>query len=233
MRIDTNIVLAIDEFAKANKLSKQKLAERLGVSGATITKWHRVGSGIVNSRWNNQLFPLLKAYLPKERIYIDDAGVERYSSTTAKQSNYFFEPKYVPVKVPIFTLDMISDYDDTLDSITQYAQNNGADSVEFRPKSSQRVSSVFAVSIQDTRLSNFPFKTMTLFVSSGDRPQDSGLVLVRPIKGKAFVGEYKRDLQNFSITEIGGTQSVSGEIAQAKQLISWVFPVLYTEAVTF
>lgn len=233
MRIDTNIILALDAFAKENKLSKMKLAEKLGVSGATITKWHRVGSGIVTSRWDNQLFQLLKPYLPKERIYIDDAGVERYSSVTSKQSTYFFEPKYIPVKVPAFTMDEISCYDDTLDSIMQFAQNTGVENVEFRPKSSQRVSSVFAIKSDNNRLTNFPFKSLTLFVSSSDRPLDSGLVLVRPINGTVFVGEYKREGQNFTVTEIGGSQSISGEVTKAKRFISWIFPVLYTEAVTF
>lgn len=233
MRIDTNIILALDTFAKENNLSKMKLAERLGVSGATITKWHRVGSGITNDRWDTQIFPIIKEYLPKERLFIDDAGVERYSSSAAKQSRYFFEAKYLPVKVPVFTLDEISSYDDTLDSITQYAQTTGVDTVEFRPKTPQRVPSVFALSTNDNRLTNFPFKSMVMFASAGDRPKDNSLVIVRPFNGTAFVGEYKRDVLNFTITEVGGSRTVSGAVAQAKKLINWIFPVLYTEVVTF
>ena len=234
MRIDTNIVVALDSFAKANKLTKKGLADYFAVSGATVTKWHKVGSGITGYRWDNDLFPKLKPYLPQERIYIDDAGIERYSSTTEKQSKYFFEPKYIPIRVPLFTLETISGYDDTLDSITQYAQGITSEMVEYRPKSKQRASSVFAIRLSGSNvLVNFPATVTTAYVSAGDRPLDCGLVVCRPVNGTAFVAVYRRDGSNFTISEIGGTQKITGSVAQAKQLIGWIYPVLYTESVTF
>jgi len=234
MRIDSNIIMALDAFAKQHKLTKKQLAEHFGVSGATMTKWHRVGAGITNLRWNSQVFDALKPYLPKERIYVDDAGVERYSSQIQKQSKYFFEAKYVPVKVPVFTLDSISGYDDTLESIAQYAIGVSTEMLEYRPKGPQLTSSVFALRIENASAWTFPPAKMVIaFVSAGERPLDVGLVICRPVNGKAFMGEYKRDGANFTITDIATAKSITGAVAQAKQLISWIYPVLYMEVVTF
>ena len=236
MRIDSNIVMALDAYARANKLTKKQLAEQFGVTGATLTKWHRVGAGITNLRWNTQVFDAIKPYLPKERLYVDDAGVERYSSTLSKQSKYFFEAKYVPANVPVFTLDSISGYDDTLESITQYSVAASNEMIEYRPKGSHRTSSVFAVRIDDaSEMMKFPAAAggTVAFVSAGDRPLDVGLVICRPVNGKAFFAEYRREGANFAITEIGGTKKITGAVAQAKQFITWIYPVLYMEVVTF
>ncbi len=232
MKVDSNIVRAIEQFMTDGKLSCEDFARNAGVSNAAVTKWRKVGSGITTVRWKI-VFPLLRKYLPKERIYIDDAGHEQYSSAAAKQSAYFFEPKYIPLMVPEFSLEQMSEYDDTLESITQLGSRFKAKLAEYRPKHKNK-SSVFAIRLFDDKLAPVLPKYTTLFVCAGERPSSGGMAVTLPIKGKPFVGTYNRKGNKFEIVPICGTQKkVSGKVQDAKNIITWTYPVLYYEVVTF
>ena len=133
MKIDSHIVAAIDKYIEDHGITYEEFAHRQGVSCAAITKWRKVGNGMTANRWT-KLFPLLQKYLPQDRIFIDDAQKEQYSSAAANQSSYVFEPKYVPLMVPVFSLDQISTDDDTLESVTQLGARLKAKKAEYRPK---------------------------------------------------------------------------------------------------
>lgn len=231
MKIDSHIVRAIDKFITENGISYEEFARQQKVSCAAITKWRKVGNGITPARWE-RLFPLLKKYLPQDRIFIDDAQKEQYSSAAAHQSSYVFEPKYMPLMVPVFSMKQIAAYDDTLESVTQLGVRLKAKKAEYRPKHKEK-SSVFAVSLTDNALAPvFPVKT-TLFVCAGERPVDGGLALTLPVGDGAILGTYKRQGDTFSVIAPDGTPAIEGKVADAKKLLTWIFPVLYYEVVTF
>lgn len=232
MKVDSHIVNAIDKFIAEHGIGYDGFARKLGVSCAAITKWRKVGNGISPVRWE-RMFRLLKPYLPADRIFINDAQEEQYSSATEHQSSYVFEPKYLPLMVPVFTMDQIGTYDDTLESVTQLGVRLKVKNAEYRPKHKEK-SSIFAIGLSDDRLAPvFPAKT-TLFVCASERPVDGSLVLVLPTGGKTAIGTYSRRGDSFSVTSaVGGKTVLKGKVADAKKLITWIFPVLYYEVVTF
>ncbi|MDD3165299.1 MAG: hypothetical protein PHS97_05530 [Oscillospiraceae bacterium] len=231
MRIDSNIVSAIEAYLSENRIGYVEFSEGMGVSAAAITKWRKVGNGITKSRWE-QIFPLIKKYLPTDRIYIDDAGHEQYSSATAKQSSYFFEPKYIPIKVPTFSLKQLEEYDDTLESVAQLGNRLKTQSSEYRPKHPEK-SGVFAVVMADNDCDPVLPKGAKLFVCAGERPITGGMVVAKPINGMPFVGKYNKSGNVFSISKLAGEDNIGGETKDARNIISWVFPVLYYEVTTF
>lgn len=235
MKVDSNIVSAIETYLSENHVGYLAFSQRLGVSPAAITKWRKVGSGITQTRWK-ELFPLIRKYLPKDRIYLDDAGKEQYSSNSAKQSAYFFEPKYIPMMVPAVTLEQLSEYSDVLESVTQFGARVKAPMLEYRPKHANK-SGVLAVKINTNDMAPILPKGTTLFVCTGERPSDAGLVVAMPVGGKPIIGRYTRDGERFSIQEIGtqkpSGKGISGKIKDARSTITWAFPVLYYEVITF
>lgn len=233
MKVDSHIAHAIDQLIAERKISNEEFSRSLGVSNASITKWRKVGNGITSMRWE-VLFPLIKKYLPKDRIFINDAGMEQYSSATAKQSSYFFDPKYIPLMVPTFSLQEIAAYDDTLESITQLGERLKSKLSEYRPKHKEK-SSIFAIQMADDKLAPvFPERT-TLFVCAGERPASSGLVVMLTADKVPVIGQYSRQGDEFSVTPTDGNRKhfIRGKVADAKQMITWIFPVLYYEVVTF
>lgn len=233
MKIDSHIVRAIDQFIDENGISYEEFARQQGVSCASITKWRKVGNGMTAKRWA-KLFPVIRKYLPQDRIFIDDAQKEQYSSAAAKQSSYVFEPKYIPLMVPVFSLEQLANYDDTLESVMQLGIRLKAKQAEYRPKHKEK-SSVFAVEITDNALAPvFPAKT-TLFACAGERPVSGGLAVALPVGGKVILGTYTQRGGSFSVVSADGNPEakVKGKVSDAKKLITWIFPVLYYEVVTF
>ena len=234
MKVDSHIVKAIDLLIAEEKISFEELSKRLNVSNATITKWRKVGNGITKMRWET-LFPMIRKFLPRDRIYLDDASREQYSSAASKQSSYYFEPKYIPLMVPTFSLSQIASYDDTLESITQLGERLKVGMTEYRPKHKDK-SSIFAIRLDDDKLAPVYPRRTTLFVCAGERPDASGLVVVLPVDQKTpIIGQYIRNGGEFSIkpADRNPKHAISGKVADAKKLITWIFPVLYYEVVTF
>jgi len=231
MKVDSHIVHAIEQFMADKKIGCDDFAKSVGVSSAAVTKWRKVGCGITNMRWQ-MVFSMIRKYLPEERMYIDDAGREQYSSASAKQSSYFFEPKYIPLMVPTFTMNEIANYDDTLESITQFGARLKVGLSEYRPKHKEK-SSVFAISLSDDKLGPvLPNKTK-LFVCAGERPSGEGMVAVLPVGQQPFIGKYKRTGDEFEITGVSSDRFLNGKVKDAKRIITWTYPVLYYEVITF
>lgn len=231
MKVDTGIVKAIEAYLEENQIGYRDFADKLGLSPAAITKWRKVGNGITPMRWR-KLFPLIKPYLPKDRIYIDDAGHEQYSSNSEHQSGYVFEPKFIPIMVPTFTLKQIAKFDDTLESVMQFGTKSKAPMVEYRPKHADK-NNVFALTIDDDSMFPILPKESRLFVCASERPVDGSLVAVMPVDQEPFIGRYSSSKGEYSITQIVGGRSLSGKSKDARTAISWIFPVLYYEVVTF
>ncbi len=232
MKVDSNISRAIDSYLDDNNITAGAFARDMKVSPASVTKWRKVGSGINSVRWE-RLFPLLKMYLPAERIYIDDAGHERYSSATRHQSGYVFEPKYVPQMVPTFPLSDLSEFDDTLESVTQFGERRRASLSEYRPRHPV-AGGVFAVELTDDGLAPVLPAGSKLFASAGERPHDACVVVVNADGGRMMIGRYRRNGDQFSVLDIaGGPVLLSGAVNDARRLITWIFPVLYYEVTTF
>lgn len=233
MKVDSEISRAIDRYLNENELNYKELSHKMGVSPACITKWRRVGNGITPTKWEI-LFPMIKKYLPESRIFIDDSGREQYSSATEHQSSYVFEPKYLPQMVPIFRLDRLKGFDNTLESIIQFAKKNSSGLSEYRPKHSN-ISGVFSVDIDDNSLAPvIPAKTR-LFACTSERPHNDGLVIANPTSADiAIIGRYIRNGSQFFIHSVcDNTVLLSGETTDARALIVWIFPVLYYEVTTF
>jgi hypothetical protein len=232
VKVDSHIVAAIKSYLHDNDMQAQDFAARLGVTPAAITKWCRVGSGITDQKFD-ALFSKIKKYLPKDRIYIDDAGSERYSSATASASQYIFEPKYVPASVPVIPLEQMAVFDNMLESTEQFARRINAESVEYRAKHSGKTG-IMAVKINSDIYSPVLPSSATLFVSTAETPKQSSLCVVKTTSGDVFVGVYSSKDDKFSFTDVWNRKEImSGNIQKARALIQWIFPVLYYEVVTF
>ena len=224
MKIDSFIVSAQKEYIRDRKM---------GISACCVTKWSKVGNGITNQKWD-LLFPKIKKYLPKDRIYIDDSGNERYMSATEHVSEYVFEPKYVPAMVPLIPLKQMPKFDNTLNSVMQFGQRIGADMVEYRPKHPNK-SGVMAVKIENRLFDPaLPYDT-TLFISTGgEMISDGCLVIAKDVNNEVFIGRYCKRRDQFAVTDLMSEKPlIIGEIESPRKFIDWIFPVLYYEVVTF
>ena len=229
MKVDSEISRAVERYLHENELTYEEFSRRMGVSPASITKWRKVGNGITSIKWA-ALFPLIKKYLPEDRIFIDDSGKEQYSSATEHQSSYVFEPKYLPQMVPIFQLDSLKGFDNTLESVIQFAKKNSSGLSEYRPKHSN-ISGVFAVDIDDNSLAPvIPAKTR-IFACTSEKPHNNGLVIANPASADvAIIGRYSRNGSQFFIHSVcDNTVLLSGETTDARALIVWIFRFFTTK----
>lgn len=230
MRVDSNIVNALNAYLQKNELGYREFARKTGVSPAAITKWRKVGNGITDAKWK-QIFPYIKPYLPQDRIYIDDSGTEQYSSNTEHVSAYVFEPKYIPTTVPQISLADVLEYDNLLEPPIQFGKKLKAPMVECHHKIKQGVLSV----VVDKNAFNqiFPFGA-NVFVCASAQPQHNNFVMVKTVNNDLLMGRFVVNNDDFSLVNvINGKTLLSGKIRNARNIISWAFPVLYYEAITF
>ena len=232
VRVDSHIVEAIDEYLASVQGDYQDVARIVGVSPAAITKWRKVGNGITDSKWK-KLFPHIRPFLPKERIYIDDTGCEQYSSTIANAPTYTFEPKYIPTMIPNVPFGNLEDYDNMLESIVQFGKRIGAKEVEYRPKHSD-VSGIWATSIPDKRYAPVLPEDAMLYVCTSETPRSNRMVIVKTHDNNVFVARYQLMTGKFALLDIVTDKPILCEkIADARKIIQWIFPVLYYEVMTF
>lgn len=232
MQVDSNIVKALDKYLRDNQIMAMDLASSLGVSPATITKWRKIGNGITDQKWD-VLFPLLKKYLPVERIYINTAGVEQYSSAVQKESAYSFDPKYVPAMIPLFSTDDLAEYDNMLESATQFGKRTQAKQIEYRAKHPNK-QGVFALKVGNNDLAPVLPENSTLFACTSDTPISGNIVIFKTTDNTVRIGRYEQNNSNFRIMAVGGNKQIAtGKISEARTIIAWVFPVLFYEVVTF
>lgn len=232
VRVDSNIVNAIDEYLASVQGEYQSIARSVGVSPASITKWRKIGNGITEAKWK-KLFPAIRPYLPKDRIYIDDAGCEQYSSTISSTPTYAFEPKYIPTMIPNIPFDMLSEYDNMLESMVQYGKRINAAEVEYRPKHSD-VTGIWATSINNKKYAPVLPEDAILYVCTSETPRTNRIAIVKTHDNDVIVVKYKLMADKFALLDIVTEKPIICEkISDARKIIQWIFPVLYYEVVTF
>ena len=232
MKIDTNIVKAVEKYLQDHQIGAMDLARILKVSPATMTKWRKIGNGITEAKWDI-LFPMIQKYLPAERIFINDAGVAQYSSAVPKESTYFFDPRYVPAMVPIFNAEQLSGYDNMLESVMQFGKHCKAKTIEYRAKH-QNKQGVFALKVGNNDLAPVLPENSTLFACTSDTPVSGNMVIFKTTDNTVRIGRYEQNNYNFRIMAVGGNKQIAtGKISEARTIITWVFPVLFYEVVTF
>lgn len=231
-RVDSAIATAIREYMISRNIDQQQLAREMGVSNPCITKWLKVGSGITDQKWQ-VLFPRIKRFLPKNNIYINDAGEENYSSSVKGVSSYIFEPKYTPAMVHMIPMSALTDFDNIITSVTQFGRDIAAKKVAYHAKHSGK-DSVLAVQVDSDAFAPVIPENTTLFVCA-DAPHVRSLVVVRLNDGTVTLAKYSVDAdRQFALLDIKTEKPFAiCKIASARQLISWIFPVLYYEVVTF
>lgn len=232
MKIDSHIATGVERYILDQDITAKEFSRRMNVSEATVIKWRKPGNGVSEPRWN-ELFKLIRPYLPEDRIYLDDAGQEQYSSLVKGASVKFFEPKFVPQMAPAITEKELLNYECMLESIEQFAIRCNVPRVEYRPRHKDK-GGVFALLIESALHEPVFPAGARLFVTSEDaKPANDNTVVCRfRDKNKICIGRYQANDGEFTITPYSKEKPVSGKIAEAKKLIDWVFPVMFYEVVT-
>lgn len=238
IKVDSHIAEAISKFINEQGMTQSRLAEKLGVTNASLTKWRRVGNGITSQKWL-KLFPLIEKYLPKERFYTDDAGKRQYSSTVETASGYYFESKYTPMMVPLANPEQLEKLNTKIESVTQFGQRMSLPTVECRPKFRGQTE-ILAVSIEGNEYSPILPAGTTLFICTTLLPQNEGLVVAKPTSGKSvFVGRFiwakeGRGKPSVRLISVNGHDTLM-TLAEDKvdESLSWIFPVVHYEVITY
>lgn len=229
MRVDENIAKAIERYLIEKNSTARELCKIVGISEPAMIKWRRPGKGILQRNWM-LLFPLIKKYLPKDRIYIDENGEEQYSSTLeGTGGNPYFHPKFIPQMVPVFTFEQLSKFNTMIMTTEQYAIQLECPRIEYRPRIQGFGSGVFAMNV-NFESSIIP-KGALLFASSEVRPKNNSIVIFSDNAGNVKIGRYSIIADKFSIVADDG--KTGGSIEKIREKISFIFPVLYYEVVTF
>lgn len=229
MRVDENIAKAIEQYLIETNSTARELCKIVGISEPAMIKWRRPGKGIMPRNWM-LLFPLIKKYLPKDRIYLDENGEEQYSSTLeGTGGNPYFHPKFIPQMVPVFTLEQLSKFNTMIMTVEQYAVQLKSPRIEYRPREKGFGYGVFAFNVSFE--SSIIPKGALLFSSSEVRPKNNSIVLFADNTGKVKIGRYSIIADKFSIVSDDG--KIGGAIEKIREKISFIFPVLYYEVVTF
>ncbi len=225
MRIDINISNAIDRLLLDRHITAAAFAKELGISEAALVKWRRPGNGITGRMWQ-ALYPKIKKYLPQERIFIAQNGEEHYSSLneTCKSGNPYYEPKFIPQLVPIFTESDLLAYLPLVQSVEQYARLHNLQRTEYRPRIAG-CGGMFCYELPQP-CAGMP-SGARLFISSEAKPKNGCMALAIDNGGKIHVGLYTADNSMFNI---GG---VTGRLAQASTIVTMLCPVIMYEVITY
>lgn len=230
MRVDSNISSAIDRYLKDSNLTAKDLAATMGVSEPAMVKWRRPGNGISQRYWE-VLFPKLKKYLPKDRIYIDERGVEHYSSMLeGTGGSSYFVPKYMPQMVPVLTFGELESFNHIINTIEQYSIIINAHKIEYRPRKKDCGSGVFASYVNFCN-DIIPAGAL-LFASTELRPKDQSIILFLSADGEMDLGRFELKNDRYVIQKARGGQT-DGYINNIADQIKWMYPVMYYEVVTF
>lgn len=228
MKIDINIVNAIDQYMLANKISANAFAEVLGISPATMVKWRRQGNGITGRRWQ-ELYKHIKSYLPQDRIFVASNGEEHYSSLNeGTGGKAYFEPKYVPQMAPVFTQEDLRRYNSMVESVEQYACVNNLQRREYR----QHIAgfgSIFCYDLPQA-IVGVPAGAR-LYASENTKPRNGGLVLAVTSTGQILLGIYTVKGGSFTIS--CGVEKTTGKLAEARGMFTMICPVVMYEVFTY
>lgn len=230
MRVDSNISTAITQYLKEANMAARDFAAELGVSEPAMVKWRRPGNGISHSCWM-EIFPKIKKFLPKDRIYVNEAGEECYSSLLeGTGGSPYFTPKYMPQMVPVLKISELNSFQYIVQSIEQYAIYNNAERIEYRPRKKNCGSGVFAAYV-DFSNSIIPEGAL-LFASTEVRPKEDSTILFLKRDGKVDLGKLQLAGDRYYISTSNG-ETICDEVNKIHDKINWIFPVLYYEVVTY
>lgn len=216
IKTDQNIVNAINFYLRDSKQSTYDLAKITGVTPAAIVRWRKVGSGISPICWQ-KLFPLVKRYLPQNRIVTVNNGDEIYCSLEG-------EIKHSPaVSIPLFTAEQLLDFPAMISSVEQYANNIDAARVQYVLRDlSQK--DVFAIDIS-TPCGNIPAGAR-IFATNSTRPSAGKLTLgVTAQDRKCVLDVFQADATHVALGEC------SAPINRAQLYFSVLCPVIGYEVV--
>lgn len=222
MIVDAHIVRALNQYLAANKMTQKSLSRQLNVGEATMVQWMKPGRGIAYKNWAN-LYPLIKRYLPKDRIYISATGDEEYSSMSEGKKQAFFVPYVVPVMKPLNLLRY-----NAIISVEQFAQKENLARVEYKPKIAG-IGGIFAYDLDKAAL-GIPVGAR-LFVSSEAKPRENSIVLCTTISGEIVVGVFRTSGDTFEVDS--GERKFTGNLVEIYRKFGGIFPVISYEVICY
>ena len=166
IRVDQNIINAINAHLAETNKSLAKLGEELGVTAASIVKWRRPGSGI-NPKFWHRLFPLIKDFLPSERIIVANNGDSVYTTLNGKRRD-------ASTRIPLFTVEQLQNFPALISSVEQYAEAVGANRIQYVLRNTD-AREVFAFDLPEAS-GGLPAGAR-VFVSNASRPVPGRLAL--------------------------------------------------------
>jgi len=222
MKVDENIARAISQYIAASGTTQKAFASKLGVSEATMVKWRKPGNGVAEARWKT-LFPLIRPYLPKSRLYVSGAGEVEYSSMLGGRRGRFREPSLIPF---LQTSDLIK-YNPVV-SIEQFAQTEKLARIEYRPKV-PGIGGMFGFDLVNAS-AGVPGGAR-LFVSSEAKPKNGSLVLAATNTAEIVLGHYSAAGRMFELD--AGERRETGRIEDIRRLFTGFFPVIAYEVICY
>lgn len=225
MKVDIGIATAIDAYLADNGMTAKELAEKIGVTAASVVLWRRPGRGITG-KWWSRLFPLLMPYLPKSRIYIGSDGEEHYASSEEKSVKSYskFDSDSAVVNVPLLDEYALRSYVPMAESIEQFAVHACLPRLQHLNRLAG-CGGVFAYDLQEAKC-GIP-QGAHLFASTEARPKNGCLVLGVRTGGDITLGKYF--LEDGKVT-YGG---VSFPVERIRELFTLFAPVLRYEVTCF
>ena len=225
MRIDINIANAIERLLQDRHITARAFADEMEVSESTLVKWRRPGNGMTGRRWQ-ALFPVIKKYLPQERIFVAQNGEEHYSSLneTASAGSQYFEPKYIPQMVPIFGQEDLTAYLPMVENVEQYAYDHNLPRTEYRPRLAG-CGGVFAYDLPQP-CAGMPTGAR-LYISSEAKPKNGCMAIAVDTSGKVAIGPYSSGDGIFNVA------GITGRLAQASIMLTLLCPVIMYEVITY
>ncbi|MEI8245581.1 MAG: S24 family peptidase [Lentisphaerota bacterium] len=232
MKVDSNIIAAINDYLSANEMPASDLAQKMNVKPPAIIKWRKIGCGITPPRWQ-KLFPLIKQYLPKDRIFINDAGKEEYQDTLAGVPDKYTAPRYIPAMIPIISIEDAGQYDSLVESFDSYAKSKSKESAEFHAKK-ELPKGMFAIRLKDDSWMPSIPKNALVFVAGDEFPADGDMVMVKTkAKHNNTILAIFKTGKAITLKPIANSLKITDEIkfekSEARKFIEWIGPVVCYE----
>lgn len=222
MKVDENIARAISEYITSSRTTQKAFAAKMGVSEATMVKWRKPGNGVAEARWK-KLFPLIRPYLPKTRLYVSSAGEVEYSSMLGGRRGRFREPALIPL---LKQSDLLK-YDSVV-NIEQFAQAEKLSRIEYRAKV-PGIGGMFCFDLENAS-AGVPGGAR-LFVSSEAKPKNGSLVLAATNTAEIVLGVYSAAGRMFELD--AGERRETGRIEDIRRLFTGFFPVIAYEVICY
>ncbi len=225
MKVDIGIATAINAYLATERMTARQLAKNIGVTEPTIVMWRRPGRGITD-KWWQVIYPLIKPYLPKSRIYIASDGQEHYASAEDKavKSYNAFGLDSAVINVPLLDEYALRSYVPMAESIEQFAVHACFPRLQHLNRLAG-CGGVFAYDLQESKC-GVP-QGAHLFASTEARPKNGCLVLGVRTGGEITLGKFY--LEDGKVT-YGG---VSFPVGSLRELFTLFAPVLRYEVTCF